>query len=118
MTLSTFLQFKQRKLAKTSLRSFHLNRACVHCLTKVPQRLGAYLDVIDFCTIPRSYKEVDTLLRAGDALRASVASNSQPLQPSFFLDMLERNGGLVWKDGWIATGKGKELAKTLRAAMA
>lgn len=85
---------------------------------KVPQRLGAYLDVIDFCTIPRSYKEVDTLLRVGDALRASVASNSQPLQPSFFLDMLERNGGLVWKDGWIATGKGKELAKTLRAAMA
>lgn len=84
----------------------------------VPQRLGAYLDVIDFCAVPRSYKEVDALLRAGDALRTGVSAQSQPLQPSFYLDMLERSGGLVWNEGWIATGKGSELAKTLRAVTA
>lgn len=81
----------------------------------VPARLTAFLDVIDYCNVPRAFKEVDALLRGSDALRAGVLAGQQPLQSSYYLDMLERAGGLVWKDGWKATGEGVRLAKALRA---
>lgn len=78
-------------------------------LEKVPQRAGTYLDVMEFCSEPRTYKEVHDLLQGRDVLKLTANSDNQPLQPSFFLDMLERSGGLVWKDGWTVTEKGKAL---------
>lgn len=81
----------------------------------VPARMTAFLDVIDFCNVPRTFKEVDALLRGSEALRAGVLAGQQPLQSSYYLDMLERAGGLVWKDGWKATEEGTRLVKALRA---
>ena len=49
---------------------------------------------------------------------ALIGASGQPLQPSYFVDMLERSGGLVWDKGWKATGKGSALAKQLRPALA
>ena len=84
---------------------------------QAPQRLGTYLDIIDLCSEPQSFKAIETLVRNSGAELVS-ASSGRPLQPSYFVDMLERCGGLVWDKGWKATGKGSALAKQIRPAMA
>lgn len=87
-------------------------------LDKVPQRMGTYMDVMEFCSEPRSYKEVHDLLQGRDVLRLTSNADNQPLQPSFFLDMLERSGGLAWDKGWKVTEKGKELLARMGRASA
>ncbi len=73
---------------------------------QAPQRLGTYLDIIDLCSEPQSFKAIETLVRNSGAELVS-ASSGRPLQPSYFVDMLERCGGLVWDKGWKATGRGE-----------
>ncbi len=80
---------------------------------QVPQRLSAYLDIIDFCNEPKSFKAVEAMVRNMDP-RILTSSGTQNLQPSYFVDMLERSGGLVWDKGWRATKKGSELANQMR----
>ena len=84
---------------------------------KAPGRLSTYLDIIDFCGEPQTFKAIEALVHQTDA-GALIGASGQPLQPSYFVDMLERSGGLVWDKGWKATGKGSALAKQLRPAMA
>ena len=84
---------------------------------KAPGRLSTYLDIIDFCGEPQTFKAIEALVRQADA-GALVGASGQSLQPSYFVDMLERSGGLVWDKGWKATGKGSALAKQLRSALA
>lgn len=80
----------------------------------VPQRLSTYLDVMDYCREKHSFKEIEDFLRgrAGDAF-SSVVSR-QPLKPSFFVDTLERSGGLVWDDGWKITERGLHVLNEIR----
>ena len=91
------------------------NKRLSQLFSAVPTRLTGFLDVIDFCDVPRTFREVDALLRDTEALQAGVLTGQQPLQSSYYLDMLERAGGLVWKDGWEATREGARLAKAMRA---
>lgn len=91
------------------------NKRLSQLFSAVPARLTGFLDVIDFCDVPRTFREVDALLRGTEALQAGVLTSQQPLQSSYYLDMLERAGGLVWKDGWKATREGARLAKAMRA---
>lgn len=84
---------------------------------KAPGRLSTYLDIIDFCGEPQTFKAIEALVHQTDA-GALIGASGQPLQPSYFVDMLERSGGLVWDKGWKATGKGSALAKQLRPALA
>ena len=80
----------------------------------VPQRAATYLDVLDFCREPHSFKEVESLLKLQPSSSFTSATSSQPLQPSFFIDALERAGGLFWNNGWNTTEKGIALLKELR----
>ncbi len=75
-------------------------------LDEVPGRLGTYRNVMEFCREPRTYQEVHDLLGSAPSV---AGVDGQPLQPSFFLDMLERAGGLKWNNGWKATKGGVEL---------
>lgn len=81
------------------------NVVCVTCSTRRPARLSTYLDIIDFCGEPQTFKAIEALVHQTDA-GALIGASGQPLQPSYFVDMLERSGGLVWDKGWKATGKG------------
>ncbi len=74
-----------------------------------PRRSKTYLEVMEFCKEPRTYQEVHDLLQGKDVLSVTANADGRPLQPSFFLDMLERSGGLVWDGGWKVTRKGEAL---------
>lgn len=73
---------------------------------EVPSRLGAYRNVMEFCCEPRTYQEVHDLLSSAPSV---AGVDGKPLQPSFFLDTLERAGGLKWDNGWKVTKRGAEL---------
>ena len=79
----------------------------------VPQRMGTYLDLMDFCREQRTFKEIEALLRARPATTFASTASSQPLQPSFFVDALERSGGLAWNDGWKITERGMKILQEL-----
>ena len=83
-----------------------------------PHRTEAYLDVMDFCRKPRAYQEVRDLLQGRDVLSLTRNADGQPLQPSFFVDMLERSGGLVWNGGWKVTKQGEALLSRMAKASA
>lgn len=65
------------------------------------ESLGATcLRTIDLCSIPRKKKELEQTLAAEGLLDLGQR------QVSFYLDKLERAGGIVWQDGWRTTQKG------------
>lgn len=80
----------------------------------MPQRLSTYLEVMDFCCEKRSFKEIEVLLRGRMGNAFTSASSSQALKPSYFVDALERSGGLAWDDGWKITEKGMDVLNELR----
>jgi hypothetical protein len=80
----------------------------------VPHRTDTFLEVMDFCSTPRSFGEVDELLRGRDILSLGRKATEQALQPSYFIDRLERVGGVVWnKDSWIITPEGREMLEVM-----
>lgn len=85
-----------------------------HLFDLVPQRLTTYLDLMDFCREQRTFKEIEALLRTRPAAAFASTTSNQPLQPSFFVDALERSGGLAWNDGWKITERGMKVLQQLR----
>ena len=78
-------------------------------LNRASDRTGALLDVLDFCATPRSLRDIEGLLEDHGALDTLRASNGQPLKASYFVDVLERSGGLVWNNAWQTTSSGLEF---------
>ncbi len=77
------------------------------------ERAGAYADVLAFVAdAPRSYPEIASFLRGRPELETVIDGVRETMQPSVFVDKLERAGALVWKEKWELTEEGREfLAK-------
>lgn len=84
-------------------------------LKEVPARRQSYLDVLDLCRQKRSYKDIESLLQGRDVLWMGREGLQQPLQPSVFVDKLERAGAIVWNDGWSLTEKGLKILEEVGA---
>lgn len=79
-------------------------------------RREIFSDVMDFCReSPRTYAQIEAHLSGCDLSRiASLNPTAHtPIQPSVFVDSLERAGGLVWHDGWRLTREGEALLNSL-----
>ena len=76
-------------------------------LDREPQRSGALLDVLTFCQEPHSLGQIADFLEQGGFLDNLRAATGQPLQPSFFVDMLERAGVIEWQGSWRITAGGR-----------
>ena len=85
-------------------------------LQHIPGRSATYCEVLEFCQEPRAFKEIDALLRDRDILRAGSLNpmTKIPLQPSVFVDNLERNGGIVWDGAWKITEGGRKYLEMLK----
>ena len=46
------------------------------------------------------------LLLGRPALQTVIDGHVETMQPSVFVDKLERSGALVWKEGWCLTEEG------------
>lgn len=82
---------------------------------KAPERGRAFAEVLAFCEEPRAFKDVRDFLEQVGVLGSLRAANGRPLQASFFVDMLERAGGLEWDGAWHVTEAGRALLDRLAA---
>ncbi|MDR2492293.1 MAG: hypothetical protein LBD25_02365 [Coriobacteriales bacterium] len=80
----------------------------------VPDYYETYIEVLGFLQERHDLGSIDTLLRGRDVLMAGRDPDDRPIQPSVFIDKLEKAGGIYWENGWLITSEGKELLDTLR----
>jgi hypothetical protein len=78
-------------------------------LEREPERRDTYAELLAFFEEePRSYRSVCDLLQGRDVLfRVMADGNRQKIQPSVFVDRLERAGAIVWDEGWTLTEEGR-----------
>lgn len=82
-----------------------------------PERADAYVELLEFIAAePRSYAQIDSLLRGRPVLQTVIDGRSETMQPSVFVDKLGRAGALVWKDGWVLTEEGREFLEDLKTS--
>ncbi|WP_232050817.1 hypothetical protein [Arabiibacter massiliensis] len=89
----------------------------VELLQLAPERAGTYIELLEFTAEkPRSYGEISELLRGRPVLETVIDGTRHTMQPSVFVDKLERAGALVWKEGWSLTEEGEAFLQDLRAS--
>ncbi len=64
---------------------------------------NVFLLVLRSCVAPRNKSEIESILRGNPALE------NPKVYASFFIEALERAGGLEWNEGWRLTPAGKEF---------
>lgn len=62
----------------------------------------------------RPYGQIEELLLGRPALQTVIDGRVETMQPSVFVDKLERAGALVWKEGWTLTEEGREFLEDLK----
>ena len=87
----------------------------VDLLHLAPERAETYIELLEFVDVDaRSYPEIEALLSGRPVLEIIIDGNRETMQPSVFVDKLERAGALVWKDGWTLTEEGREFLEDLK----
>lgn len=87
----------------------------VDLLQLAPERTDAYAELLEFVgAAPRTYAQVEELLRGRPALETVIDGRRERMQPSVFVDKLERAGALIWNDGWTLTEEGREFLADLQ----
>jgi hypothetical protein len=86
----------------------------IELLSIVPEHYDTYIEVLEFLKERQGFAKVDSMLRGRDVLFAGRKPGDQPMQPSLFVDRLERAGGICWDEGWMITTEGKELLDTIK----
>lgn len=68
-----------------------------------PEQGPAFDFILDYCAEPKTRGKLDEELRARGMLAGREVGTS------YFVDRLERAGGLVWQDGWVTTREGRDF---------
>ena len=78
-------------------------------MEREPHRAAVYRDLLSMCAErPRTYGEIDQVLRGSEALVREEDGRRSVMQPSVLVDRLQRAAGLVWQNAWKTTPEGKE----------
>lgn len=107
--------FETTALGRAVIKRHESRTRIFELLDIVPERKGTYIEVMRFCQEePRTYKEIEEFFAGrDDALFATFNGQQQSIQPSVFLDKLEKAAGVVWDEGWILTQGGEEILEEL-----
>lgn len=84
-------------------------------LQLAPERADVYIELLEFTREkPRAYGEIVELLRGRPILQTVINGVRHTMQPSVFVDKLERSGALVWNEGWCLTEEGDAFLQDLK----
>lgn len=88
----------------------------IDLLDLVPERADTYTELLEFVADePRTYGQIESLLRGRPALETIIDGHRETMQPSVFVDKLERAGALIWdKEGWTLTEEGRDFLQDLK----
>ena len=78
-------------------------------LRAFPVRFSSYRDVLSFCREPRTIQEINKLFENVDlkALGTLHSDDTIAIQPSVFVDKLEKAGAMYWDGKWKLTLEGR-----------
>ncbi|MCL1847914.1 MAG: hypothetical protein FWF91_08160 [Coriobacteriia bacterium] len=107
------LAFETNEFGRALVEKMSPKNRLLELLDITPAYFDTFIEVLDFLTEKRSMADVDSLLRGRDVLMAGRTQDERPIQPSVFIDKLEKAGGIYWEKGWIITDAGRELLNTL-----
>jgi hypothetical protein len=65
-----------------------------------PCYLDVYRQIIDYCRSPRTIKEIDQFINGHPLLKEPRRYGG------YFIERLEKNGGLEWRGNWVSTDLG------------
>jgi len=105
--------FETNEFGRELVERMSPKKRILELLEITPAYYDTFIEVMDFLTDKRSLADVDKLLRGRDVLMAGRDPNDRPIQPSVFIDKLEKTGGIYWEKGWLITEEGKEVLETL-----
>lgn len=106
--------FETTETGRLFVRQHDPRHRFAELLDAEPVRKDCYIGLLCFCDEkPRTYAEIETLLR-GNAVLLSEKRSGLPLQPSVFVDRLERAGILEWRDGWSLSQEGRGCLDALK----
>lgn len=91
-------------------------RRFAELIEQTPARRDAYLALLGFLRAKRSFSEVDAFMRACDVAELARAAGDGGVQPSVFVDKLERAGVAFYDHGWQANEAGIAALEKLEAA--
>lgn len=74
-----------------------------------PHRRDTYFAVLDFCTQPRKFPEIEAFFKNTSGLSQDIVADHHKLSPDFYVDKLDKAGALVWRGAWVATDAGKRM---------
>lgn len=108
------VQFETTEVGRTFVCQHDPRRRLAELLDAEPVRKSCYIELLGFCNEqPRTYAEIEALLRS-NAVLLSEKKSGLPLQPSVFVDKLERAGILEWRDGWSLSQEGRGCLDALK----
>lgn len=103
------------EVGKTFVEEYSPKARLVQMLDLNPERTDTYIEVLEFVKAqPRTYGEIQKLLAGRPVLQTLIKGNIETMQPSVFVDKLERAGALVWKEGWTLTEEGIEFLEEMK----
>lgn len=80
-----------------------------------PGRAHTYRELLEYVAgQARPYRDIEAFLDGRPALQTVIDGRPETMQPSVFVDKLERAGALVWKNGWTLTEEGREFLEELK----
>lgn len=82
---------------------------------RMPARKETFIEVLEYCEAQaRPYSSICNLLKGRPVLEVN-AEHPRGIQPSVFVDFLEKSSVIVWGDeGWRLSDEGREILKELR----
>lgn len=83
-----------------------------------PHRRDTYFAVLDFCTQPRKFPEIEEFFKATPGLSQDIVADHHKLSPDFYVDKLDKAGALVWRGAWVATDAGKRMLQAHKREIA
>lgn len=82
-----------------------------------PERRDTYIELLEFIAeAPRSYNEVKELLDGRPILEVVIDGTHETMQPSVFVDKLDRAGAIAWDKGWNLTNEGRKFLEELKVS--
>lgn len=109
--------FRTTEAGVRSVEQHRPRARLVELLQLAPERADVYIELLEFVRArPRAYNDIVELLRGRPVLETVVDGERRRMQPSVFVDKLERSGALVWKEGWCLTEEGDAFLRDLKAS--
>jgi hypothetical protein len=101
-------QLETTDVGKEVARQLEPKSRIASLLREFPVRLNSYRNVMSFCKEPKTMKEINALFENVDlkALGTMHSDDTIAIQPSVFVDKLEKAGAMYWDGKWKLTVEG------------